>query len=74
MIWICVAVFVTWSDPRTTWLTPISTSSTTEARVYSTCPSARISTGSDTLAASMDSGPRMPSSQAMRSRSSRKRQ
>ena len=35
MIWICVAVLVTWSDPRTTLVTPISTSSTTDANVYS---------------------------------------
>jgi hypothetical protein len=33
MIWICVAVLVTWSEPRTTSVIPISVSSTTEARV-----------------------------------------
>jgi hypothetical protein len=33
MIWICVAVFVTWSAPRTMWVTPMSMSSTTEAKV-----------------------------------------
>ena len=33
MIWIWVAVLVTWSEPRTTWVTPISVSSTTEASV-----------------------------------------
>ena len=33
MIWICVAVLVTWSEPRTTWVMPKSMSSTTEAIV-----------------------------------------
>src|SRR6056297_1103902 len=31
MIWICVAVLVTWSEPRTKCVTPISMSSTTVA-------------------------------------------
>ena len=33
MIWICVAVFVTWSAPRTMFVTPMSMSSTEEAKV-----------------------------------------
>ena len=66
MIWIWVAVLVTWSDPRTTLVTPISVSSTTEAMVYNTCPSPRISTGSLTLAASMEMSPRMPSVHSIR--------
>jgi hypothetical protein len=74
MIWVCVAVLVTWSAPRTMSVTPMSMSSTTEAKVYSTCPSPRISTGSDTLAESIEVGPLIPSTHSIRSRSSRKRQ
>ena len=74
MIWIWVAVFVTWSAPRTIWVTPISTSSTEEAKVYSTCPSARISTGSEMDPASIDTGPMIPSCHSIRVWFSRKRQ
>ena len=74
MIWICVAVLVTWSAPRTMCVTPMSMSSTDEAKVYRTCPSARISTGSDTTAASIEIGPMIPSGHSIRSWSSRKRQ
>jgi len=44
----------------------MSMSSTELAKVYKICPSARISTGSETEAASIEIGPRMPSGHSMR--------